>query len=192
MRRNVVLAIVLTAAASLAGCGGSSPQPPATETPATHGSAAQPEDNAERVARRATAAAEAAEMRLRTHIAKTPAPNEEEARLRVRLCGTGVFLVLQHIGRLPTDEEGLSILFEPPADEPSRARWRGPYVESQWLTDPWQRPIEFIRSATSPCGYDVRSLGADGVPGNDDILALDEPKLREAFEKAAQEMNLGR
>jgi general secretion pathway protein G len=74
-----------------------------------------------------------------------------------------------HVGRYPTQEEGLGALFTTP---PALAeKWRGPYIEGNRLPlDPWGHPFVYRFPAKySSAGYDLFSLGPDGVESDDDI-----------------------
>jgi general secretion pathway protein G len=74
-----------------------------------------------------------------------------------------------HIGRFPTTEEGLLALLHPPPGEDSK--WRGPYLAHDTLpVDPWGRRYQYRSPALkSTTGYDLWSLGPDGVVSADDI-----------------------
>lgn len=174
MRRIAFQIAVLTGLSGLLACGGpeTAPRAPAAKT---QDAPAQP-----RGAKPTPDSLTGSPTPLE-NLAKTPAPPRSEAELRVRLCAAGLFVFYQHLGRLPTAEEGLTVLFQAPADERDQERWLGPYVEKRWTVDPWSRDIELIASPGRPMGIDIRSLGPDGLPSEDDILALDHQELHEAF-----------
>src|SRR5689334_15549261 len=68
--------------------------------------------------------------------------------------------------RYPTSEEGLAALIHEPA---FRKGWKGPYVKAI-VTDPWGRPYMYRRPGVhNPGGFDLASLGPDGIESNDDI-----------------------
>ncbi len=73
-----------------------------------------------------------------------------------------------HMGSYPTTEQGLQALITAPANS---ERWRGPYLEGGKIPlDPWNRPYQYRYPGTkNPSGYDVFSLGPDGVESDDDI-----------------------
>jgi general secretion pathway protein G len=77
------------------------------------------------------------------------------------------------MGDYPTTEEGLVALVERP--ERRKDRWQGPYLKStEALVDPWGRPYQYRSPAVkSTAGYDLRSLGPDGVLSKDDIANWD-------------------
>lgn len=73
------------------------------------------------------------------------------------------------IGRFPTNEEGLSLLNSPPADERLRRKWQGPYLSEDAPLDPWGYPYQYkSKNSTSVVLY---SYGADGKAGGEGIDA---------------------
>ncbi len=76
-----------------------------------------------------------------------------------------------HVGRFPTDREGIAVLWEEPAEDEDREKWRGPYVTGRdLLIDPWGRPFAYKLEENGGL-FDLRSVGADGVVSSDDIVA---------------------
>lgn len=68
-----------------------------------------------------------------------------------------------HVGRYPTEEQGLAALIEQPDDAES---WKGPYLGKTAVpTDGWNRP--FVYEHDEQFGFVIRSLGADGAPGGE-------------------------
>jgi general secretion pathway protein G len=66
------------------------------------------------------------------------------------------------VQRYPTEEEGLKVLLEEPADTEG---WSGPYLrDRKMLNDPWGRPIVYMVSADKRT-FTIKSLGADGKAG---------------------------
>lgn len=64
----------------------------------------------------------------------------------------------------PTSMQGLSALREPPHNVHN---WQGPYLNKEIPTDPWGNPYIY-RSPGRNGGYEIISLGADGVEGGKD------------------------
>jgi len=65
------------------------------------------------------------------------------------------------VGRLPSEAEGLSVLFTAP---PSAETWAGPYLGSEGaLVDPWGR--DYVYSATDDGNFSIMSFGRDGREG---------------------------
>lgn len=75
------------------------------------------------------------------------------------------------IGRLPTTEEGLSLLAAAPADEDLRKLWKGPYLEEALPLDPWNRAYLYSSAPSGGQQFSLYSLGADGKPGGDNYDA---------------------
>ncbi len=72
-----------------------------------------------------------------------------------------------NVGTYPTTEEGLQALLVAPQGKADR--WKGPYMTKQPV-DPWGRPYQYrYPGVKNTGGYDVWSLGPDGVEGPDDI-----------------------
>ena len=72
------------------------------------------------------------------------------------------------VGSFPTTEQGLDALLKAPAGVDAAA-WRGAYLERKPL-DPWGRPYQYkFPGVRNPAGYDLYSMGRDGVEGEDDI-----------------------
>jgi len=75
---------------------------------------------------------------------------------------------LRDTGSLPTSEQGLEALVNPPAGVEG---WRGPYLESIPL-DPWGRRYTYANPGThNRDGYDLASQGPNGMHGGRDDVA---------------------
>ena len=74
-----------------------------------------------------------------------------------------------HMGSYPSTEDGLEALIRAPANRSDR--WRGPYLQGGRLpVDPWGNPYQYRYPGTrNPDGYDVWSLGPDGID-NDNVI----------------------
>ena len=68
-------------------------------------------------------------------------------------------------GAYPSTEQGLAALLVKPSTDPVPLNWKGPYLERKFI-DPWKRPYQYKCPGTrNPSGYDLYSLGKDGVEG---------------------------
>jgi general secretion pathway protein G len=66
----------------------------------------------------------------------------------------------------PSTEQGLEALRAVPAVGDPPQRWRGPYVTKVIVPDPWGRPYRYESPGrVNPDGFDLYTLGRDGVPG---------------------------
>jgi general secretion pathway protein G len=76
------------------------------------------------------------------------------------------------MGDYPSTEEGLQVLFTPPAGKADR--WRGPYVADGTkfpIEDPWGEPYQYRYPGVHNKGsYDVWSKGPDKTDGTDDDI----------------------
>ena len=75
-------------------------------------------------------------------------------------------------GEYPTTAEGLQALLTVPAGK--EATWKGPYLETgtgALPVDPWKHGYLYKYPGThNPAGYDVYSLGPDGIDGSPDNI----------------------
>ncbi|HAV11954.1 MAG TPA: type II secretion system protein GspG [Opitutae bacterium] len=76
------------------------------------------------------------------------------------------------MGSYPSSEQGLQALIKAPAGK--ETRWKGPYLkEAQVPLDPWGNEYKYkypgTKNINGAKGYDVWSLGEDGVESADDI-----------------------
>ncbi len=74
------------------------------------------------------------------------------------------------LGNYPTTEQGLEALIKAPAGK--EVKWKGPYLE-ELPKDPWDNAYQYrfpgTKNINGAKGYDVWSLGADGIESADDI-----------------------
>ncbi|MFT4638363.1 MAG: general secretion pathway protein G [Verrucomicrobiales bacterium] len=70
--------------------------------------------------------------------------------------------------RTPTTEQGLRALVERPESEPAPENWT--QLLEEVLKDPWGKTYQYkIPAERSKKGYDLYSLGPDGIESEDDI-----------------------
>jgi len=70
-------------------------------------------------------------------------------------------------GRYPDDSEGLEVLVMPPTDMED-GKWNGPYLKRSELLDLWDNPYIYVAEGQyNPGGFDLISLGADGMDGGE-------------------------
>jgi general secretion pathway protein G len=90
------------------------------------------------------------------------------ARTQIELLGVALDNYRLDNGQYPTTEQGLAALQTRPTVDPVPGTWRGPYLRKAVPLDPWGRPYTYRCPGTeNPSGYDLLSLGRDGVPGGD-------------------------
>jgi general secretion pathway protein G len=91
----------------------------------------------------------------------------QTARVQVKYLRGALDTFRLHIGRYPTESEGLAILTTAPADEKLKARWRGPYLDEGLPADPWGNAYQYGTSGADGQPVAVYSLGADGKRGGE-------------------------
>jgi general secretion pathway protein G len=95
------------------------------------------------------------------HLSKA---KSQTAKIQVDALTAAVNYFQIDTGRLPTNEEGLKVLNERPANEP---KWDGPYVQKQdSLIDPWGNPYLYKHPGKHH-DIDVYTLGSDGKEGGE-------------------------
>ncbi|MEL6476093.1 MAG: type II secretion system major pseudopilin GspG [Pseudomonadota bacterium] len=92
----------------------------------------------------------------------------DAARLQMTQITSGLDLYRLHVGRYPSEAEGLQALVAVPAEAD---RWQGPYLRREGaLIDPWGTPFQYA-SPGQDGPYDLISLGSDGQEGGEDEAA---------------------
>lgn len=78
------------------------------------------------------------------------------------------------IGEFPSTSEGLKALVAAP--DGKEEKWKGPYLTKLPL-DPWNNPYQYqypgTKNKNGMKGYDIWSLGPDGVTSDDDTTNWD-------------------
>jgi general secretion pathway protein G len=77
----------------------------------------------------------------------------------------GLFAI--DVGRFPSSAEGLEALVQNPGGMDS---WKGPYLAKAIPKDPWGKPYVYSFPGAHGGEYDLFSMGADGIEGNDDDI----------------------
>ena len=94
----------------------------------------------------------------------------DTAQTQVRMLRGALETFRLDVGRFPTQEEGLNVLFQRPADERLANRWRGPYIDEPPPPDPWGNPYRYSLPGRD-LPFALYSLGADGQPGGEGVNA---------------------
>ena len=89
------------------------------------------------------------------------------AETQTRLLRGAVETFRLEVGRIPTMDEGLAVLYTPPSDERAKARWRGPYLDESVPADPWGKAYQYSIPGSEGLPFAIYSLGADGEPGGE-------------------------
>ena len=71
------------------------------------------------------------------------------------------------MGRFPMANEGLEALMRAPSDAKQAQFWKGPYLDGEVPTDPWNRSYLYTLQSSAAEGFSLYSFGADGELGGD-------------------------
>jgi general secretion pathway protein G len=95
----------------------------------------------------------------------------QTAKVQIKQLKGALQTLRLNMGRLPTKEEGLSLLRNPPSEENLKPLWKGPYLEEAIPVDPWHHPYQYSIPGTEGHPFALYSFGADGQPGGADFNA---------------------
>lgn len=95
----------------------------------------------------------------------------QTAETQVRMIKGALETMRLDIGRFPSEQEGLSMLVDKPAEPRLATRWSGPYLEDGVPVDPWGNPYQYAPKASGKQPITLYSTGADGKPGGSDFDA---------------------
>ena len=98
---------------------------------------------------------------------KVDAAKAQTAAAQIKLLRGAIETMRMDINVYPSEEQGLRLLTEPPADPAVKQRWKGPYLEGAVPLDPWGNPYQYRPPAASGQPFTLISLGGDGKPGGE-------------------------
>ncbi|MDZ7631057.1 MAG: type II secretion system major pseudopilin GspG [Gemmatimonadaceae bacterium] len=88
------------------------------------------------------------------------------AKTQMELIGVALDSYRLDNGNYPLTSQGLEALNTRPTRQPAPMNWRGPYLRKAVPVDPWGKPYLYLAPARGGAeGYELRSLGRDGVEG---------------------------
>ncbi len=87
------------------------------------------------------------------------------ARTQMELIGVALDSYRLDNGGYPVNAQGLEALAVRPSRQPTPMNWRGPYLRKAAPADPWGRPYLYQSPSRGAEGFELRSLGRDGVEG---------------------------
>ncbi len=93
------------------------------------------------------------------------------AEVQIKMFKGALETMRMDLSRFPTEQEGLSMLFSPPADQNLKSRWRGPYLDEKVPADPWGNPYQYSFPGSEGQPFALYSFGADGKSGGQGIDA---------------------
>jgi len=91
------------------------------------------------------------------------------AKVQIKMLKGALETLRLNIGRFPTVQEGLQILYFPPTDEKLKLLWKGPYLDEQVPPDPWGNPYQYSIPGKDGQPFALYSLGSDGKSGGEGI-----------------------
>lgn len=89
------------------------------------------------------------------------------AQTQIKMLRGAVENLRLDIGRLPSSDEGLTLLAKAPAEASLAQRWRGPYLDDALPIDPWGQPYQYSVPGADGQPFALFSFGADGKRGGD-------------------------
>ena len=92
---------------------------------------------------------------------KLESSKRKTAKAQIQMIETALDAFRLDVGRYPTTQEGLKVLWKNPGNIKN---WDGPYLPKPVKEDPWGNPYVY-KSPGEHGPYDLYSLGADGKPG---------------------------
>ena len=99
------------------------------------------------------------------YVSKIGEANQAVAVQKITALETSLNVFKIAAKRYPTTAEGLQALVEPP--EELEGKWKDPLKQKD-ITDPWDREFQYECPGThNREGFDIWSLGADGVEGGE-------------------------
>ena len=94
----------------------------------------------------------------------------DATKTQIRGLETALDLYRLHNSRYPSSEQGLNALLEKPELGLIPKNWNGPYLRGKKLPeDGWDSPFRY--NSENGNGYEIISLGADGIDGGVDLDA---------------------
>ena len=95
----------------------------------------------------------------------------QTAQTQIKMLRSAVGILHLDVGMIPPPEQGLKWLTEPPADEPMRSQWKGPYLDGKLPLDPWGNPFVYKVPGANGQPFSVISYGLDGKEGGEGLAA---------------------
>lgn len=90
-----------------------------------------------------------------------------EARSQIEVFKLALQSYYMDCGMYPSEEQGLSALWEKPVFYPVPQKWDGPYIDREVPSDPWGNDYVYSRMVSSGMPYSVMSYGSDGCEGGE-------------------------
>ncbi len=91
----------------------------------------------------------------------------QTAGTQIKMLGGALQTMRLDISRWPSEQEGLSLLTNRPADTTAANGWAGPYLSDAVPMDPWGHPYQYSPATSGNNPYTLYSFGADGKAGGE-------------------------
>lgn len=91
----------------------------------------------------------------------------QTAETQVKMLRGALQTMRLDISRWPTEQEGLGLLTNKPANAGDARGWAGPYLDDAVPSDPWGNPYQYSPSPAGDSPVTLYSWGADGKPGGE-------------------------
>jgi general secretion pathway protein G len=98
-------------------------------------------------------------------IGRIGAAKQSVAKQKVEVLNSVVQTFQIDCGRLPTAQEGLRALLQPPSDVAEK--WKGPYVKEKDILDPWDVEFKYDNPPRHNADFDIYTYGADHQEGGE-------------------------
>ena len=89
----------------------------------------------------------------------------ETAQVQIEMISGALQTMHLDVGRFPTEDEGLDILYHEPKDDRLKSLWKGPYLDEEVPKDPWGNPYQYSLPGPENQPFALYSYGADGKRG---------------------------
>ncbi|MCL6704245.1 type II secretion system major pseudopilin GspG [Pseudomonas sp. T1.Ur] len=95
------------------------------------------------------------------------------ARTDIQAIATALEMYRLDNSSYPSTQQGLEALSKRPAGTPAASNWNPQGYLKNRPVDPWGTPYQYLHPGLKSFdgGYDLYSLGADGMPGGDGFAA---------------------
>jgi general secretion pathway protein G len=98
---------------------------------------------------------------------KVDSSKVQTAETQIKMIKGALETMRLDIGRFPTTQEGLGMLYHQPKDVQTAGFWQGPYLDEEVPLDPWNNPYQYRLQSGGGRPFLLFSYGADGQSGGE-------------------------
>jgi len=95
----------------------------------------------------------------------------QTAETQIRMMRSALETYRLDVGRFPSEDQGLDVLYSRPSDDRDSNRWQGPYLDEPPPLDPWGNEYQYSRPGKDDFPFALYSYGASGERGGDGVNA---------------------